>query len=103
MIQHIGVVGAGQMGAGIALVAAWAKFQVHVYEPWEQARQKAKHYFEKKLQTTSIDSQNENGGKIQFCERLGQLAHCDLFIEAIPEQESLKIELFKTLDQISHP
>lgn len=96
MIKHIGIVGAGQMGAGIALVAAHAGFQVSIYEPWEKAQEKAKAYFQKKLNASPEAS-------ILFCENLEQLKHCDLFIEAIPEQENLKKDLFKQLDLISKP
>lgn len=96
MIKHIGIIGAGQMGAGIALVAAHAEFQVSIYEPLEKAQEKAKAYFVKKLSASPQAS-------IQFCEQLEELKPCDLFIEAIPEQENLKKDLFKKLDSISKP
>lgn len=95
-IKNIGIIGAGQMGAGIALVAAYHQFQVSIYEPWEAAREKAKDYFHRKLES-------KPDARIQFCEDLAQLAQCDLFIEAIPEQENLKKDLFKQLDELVKP
>src|SRR3990167_1268580 len=96
IIRHIGIIGAGQMGAGIALVAAYHEFQVSIFEPWEQAREKAKNYFQKKLDA-------KPDARILFCEQLEQLSNCDLFIEAIPEQENLKKDLFQKLDILAKP
>ncbi len=91
MIQSIGVIGSGQMGAGIALVAQQSGFQTLVYEPSESARTKANAFFAKK------------GAAPEFCDTLEALKNCDLVIEAIPEQESLKLDLFQKLDTIAKP
>jgi 3-hydroxybutyryl-CoA dehydrogenase len=94
MIKNIGVVGAGQMGAGIALVAAQSGFDVKIYEPLEKAQEKAKAYFERKGATALLRFARND---------LSELNDCDLIIEAIPEQEALKIKLFKELDLVTKP
>lgn len=86
MIKHIGVVGAGQMGSGIARVALQSGFKVTVYEPSEASRQKA-----------------NSKASLSFCQALSDLAPADLIIEAIPEQETLKLKLFQELDSIAKP
>ncbi len=93
MIKHIGVVGAGQMGAGIALVAVQSGFETSIFEPSKQAQEKTKAYFQKKLPPHQP----------LFVTQLDALSNCDLLIEAIPEQEALKIKLFQELDSIAKP
>ncbi|MEI6805236.1 MAG: 3-hydroxyacyl-CoA dehydrogenase NAD-binding domain-containing protein [Myxococcaceae bacterium] len=93
MIKHIGVVGAGQMGAGIALVATQNNFNVSIFEPLELSQNKAQAYFQKKLPDY----------KPHFVTELTALSHCDLVIEAIPEQEDLKKKFFQELDLIAKP
>ncbi|MBL4818297.1 MAG: 3-hydroxybutyryl-CoA dehydrogenase [Deltaproteobacteria bacterium] len=110
MIKRIAVVGTGQMGAGIALVAAQSGFDTLAYEPSEKTRARAQAYFEKKLSVTpasepgsSFTGSRIKPGMTAFCSDLSELEDCDLIIEAIPEQESLKAELFEKLDQIAKP
>lgn len=82
------------MGAGIALVAAQSGFDVKIYEPSDKAHEKAKAYFEKKGAS----------GLLHFARNdLSELGNCNLVIEAIPEQEALKIKLFQELDLIVKP
>lgn len=93
-MKHIGVVGAGQMGAGIALVAVQSGFEISIFEASETAREKAKAYFERK----------NAPGLLRFAHNdLSELKDCDLIIEAIPEHEALKIKLFQDLDLIAKP
>jgi 3-hydroxyacyl-CoA dehydrogenase len=72
------------MGAGIALVAAQNGFEVSIFEASEKAREKAKAYFTRKLAGPTPP--------LHWVERGlgGEVANCDLIIEAIPEQEPEK-------------
>lgn len=81
------------MGAGIALVSAQTEFKTLIYEPSEGSQAKAKAYFAKRAPELVLT----------FTQQLADLANCDLVIEAIPEQETLKFELFKQLDLIAKP
>lgn len=99
MIKNIGVIGAGQMGAGIALVAAQSGFDVKIFEPLEKAQEKAKAYFEKKGASGLLPTFAKASAGTHYDE----LGDCDLIIEAIPEQEALKIKLFQELDKIAKP
>ncbi len=108
-IRKIGVVGAGQMGAGIAQVAAQAGYAV-VLRDLEAA------YLERGLATIrrSLDKLLEKGqldqsaheaalARIQTTLRLADLAECDLVVEAIVENEGAKLELFRELDATLQP
>ncbi len=106
--MHFGVVGAGQMGAGIAQVAAQSGFQVVV--------QDIKDEFLARGQTTierSLARLHEKGklsstpaevlGRIRFTTDLGALAPSDLVVEAIVENEAVKAELFRSLGEVVQP
>ncbi len=82
------------MGAGIALVCAQSSFETYIFEESPAARMKAQGYFDRKTDPSIR--------KPDFV-TLEELAGCDLIIEAIPEQEDLKRELFIKLDELSRP
>ena len=109
MIQNIGVIGAGQMGNGIAQVAACAGYDVVMIDIKQE-------FVDKGLETIRFSL-----GKLVSKERMTQadadaaLAHittgtdrslcadCDLVVEAVPEMLSLKQEIFSELDGICKP
>ena len=102
----IGVVGAGSMGAGIALVAARAGHSVRLHD----LDPAAAHSALRKLSDT-LDREVERGRltqerraealrHIQVAEPLADLADCDLVIEAIVERLDVKIALFQALEDI---
>lgn len=105
-VNKIGVVGAGQMGHGIALVSAQAGFTVVIRDIEEEFVEKGISKIEKFL-NKSVEKQkiSENDKKkilsrISGTTKLNDLKDADLVIEAIFENIQAKKELFKDLDTI---
>jgi len=105
-IKTIGVVGAGQMGNGIAQVAAQSGFQVVMSDIADSFIQKGLSTILKNLdrmvEKGKISPQKKDAifGKIKGTIQMKELAGADFVIEAATENESLKLNLFKELDQI---
>lgn len=107
-VERIGVVGAGQMGAGIAQVAAQSGFQVCVSDLSLDFAQKAtgkiKAQLDKLVEKQKISSEEASQAiaRIQVVEISG-LKSCDLVVEAISENRTAKFDLFRKLDEICAP
>ena len=104
--RTIGVVGAGQMGNGIAHVAAAAGFDVVLADVVELFLEKARSTIEKNLDREvakgkrSVDEKGSALGRLATTTDLQRLASADLVVEAIVESEEAKKELFRRLDVI---
>lgn len=108
-IQKICVIGAGQMGSGIAHVAALSGYKVTVYDSFPGALAKGMDSITKNLDrqvakniVTASDKEAALG-RIQTTEKLDLLADGDLIIEAIVENEQAKIALYEQLKKIMKP
>ncbi|NYG59892.1 3-hydroxybutyryl-CoA dehydrogenase [Nocardioides daedukensis] len=103
-MEKIGVVGCGLMGAGIAEVCARADLDVIVAESSQAAAEAGRSRLEKSLGRAEskgkIDSAAAVMDRIRIVTDLEELADRDLVIEAIVEEESAKVALFKELDRI---
>ncbi len=105
-IKTIGVVGAGQMGNGIAQVAAHSGLQVVMSDIADSFVQKGLDTISKNLnrlvEKGKISSQNnkEIMGKINGTIQLKDMAEADFVVEAAIENETLKLNIFKELDQV---
>jgi 3-hydroxybutyryl-CoA dehydrogenase len=105
-IKTIGVVGAGQMGGGIAQVAAASGFKVILNDIADSFIQKGLGTIAKNLARMaekgkiSPEKKEEILGRIRGTVQLEGLGEADFVVEAATENESLKLNLFKTLDQI---
>ena len=108
-INHILVVGAGQMGAGIAQVALQAGFQVTLSDVAEAALAKGKAGIEKglsklvekgKLDAAAKDAALKN---LSLATSILDVKNVDAAIEAVTENEDLKKKIFKDLDQVVRP
>ena len=105
-IKTIGVVGAGQMGNGIAQVAGSSGFQVIMSDIAEAFVQKGLGTITKNLDRLvekgklSSQKKEEILGRIRGTIQLEDMAEADFVVEAATENESLKLDLFKNLDQI---
>jgi 3-hydroxybutyryl-CoA dehydrogenase len=103
-VNRIGVVGCGLMGAGIAEVCARAGLDVVVAESSEAAAVAGRTRLEKSLiraqERGRIDSATEVLDRIRVVPALELLADRELVVEAILEDESAKVALFKALDQV---
>ncbi len=105
-IKTIGVVGAGQMGSGIAQVASQSGFHVVMSDIAESFIQKGMATISKNLDrmvekgkiTSSM--KEETMGRIKGTIQISDMGEVDFVVEAATENESLKLNLFKELDQI---
>lgn len=104
--MKIGVIGAGQMGAGIAQVAAVAGFKVILRDVEATYTQRGLAGIEKSLGKLVEKNKLEPEvmqtalANIQTTTALADMADCDLIIEAIVEHKPTKLELFRQLGQI---
>jgi 3-hydroxybutyryl-CoA dehydrogenase len=105
-IEKVGVLGAGLMGHGIAQVAATAGYEVVLREVDEQTLAKGIGKIEKQLARavekgkSSQEDADAVRGRINGTTAYGDLADCDLVIEAITENLGLKLEMWKEVDKI---
>jgi 3-hydroxybutyryl-CoA dehydrogenase len=105
-IKTVGVVGAGQMGNGIAQVAAHSGLQVVMSDIADSFVQKGLGTISKNLdrmvEKGKISSQNKNEimGKIKGTIQLKDMTNADFVVEAAVENETLKLNIFKELDQV---
>lgn len=103
-IDRLGVVGGGQMGAGIAEVAAAAGSDVIVHEISAEAAEAARARIERSLDRAIGRGKLEESardmilGRIRYSTDLAEQADRQLVIEAVTENESLKREIFRELD-----
>jgi 3-hydroxybutyryl-CoA dehydrogenase len=108
-ITTIGLVGAGQMGKGIAQVAAQTGYRVIVVEPYEEMIAKAQKEISDNLSRAVEIGKIEKKDKdkvlslISFSKNLEDLATADFIIEAAVESAAAKIDIFSTLDKICAP
>ncbi len=106
MIKTVGVIGCGQMGAGIAEVIARSGADVVVVEADESAlgagKSRLASSFDRALSKGKITQQEHEqaNAKLSFSADLSSLANCDLIIEAIVEDEAAKSDLFGRLNDI---
>ncbi|WP_367319611.1 3-hydroxybutyryl-CoA dehydrogenase [Streptomyces sp. HUAS ZL42] len=105
-IHRVGVLGSGIMGTGIAELCAKAGLDVTVAVssdaslvsgPQRLARSLARGVAKGKLTERERD---DALGRVSFTRDLGELADRQLVIEAVKENEQLKLDLFADLDKI---
>ena len=103
-MQRVGVVGCGLMGAGITEVAARAGLDVVVVESGQAAADAGRARLEKSLARAAsrgkIDSAAAVLEHIRVETELDALADREVVVEAILEEETAKVELFRNLDRI---
>lgn len=103
-IRTIGVVGAGQMGNGIAQVAAVAGCGVIMRDIDMTLCKKGLAVIEKSLgklvekEKLSAADRDAAIKRIQLTAEIRDLASCDIAVEAATERVDLKIQIFKELD-----
>jgi 3-hydroxybutyryl-CoA dehydrogenase len=105
-IKTVGVVGAGQMGNGIAQVAAHSGFSVVMSDIADSFIQKGFSTISKNLNRMvekgkiTSPKKEEIMGKIKGTIQIQDMTDVDFVVEAATENESLKLSIFKELDQI---
>jgi 3-hydroxybutyryl-CoA dehydrogenase len=109
MIKSVGVIGAGQMGNGIAHVFALAGYNVLVSDISRDALDKATKVIEKNIQRQiSKDIITQEDGKaalarIETTVGLSDFSDVDFAIEAATENEDVKKAIFKELSDVMKP
>lgn len=107
VVSTIGVVGSGQMGRGIAQVAAFYGFEVLFYDISEECLENALLFISKQLSRGiekgkwSQQLADETFGRIKTINSLELLNNCDLAIEAATENKSIKLNIFQSLSNIT--
>ncbi|MYE07442.1 MAG: 3-hydroxybutyryl-CoA dehydrogenase [Oligoflexia bacterium] len=104
MFSSVAVIGAGQMGAGIAQVIAQKDISVRLIDVKEPSLEKARNtiqkslnkLYQKNLLTLTPDQVSQ---KIQYGSQFNTMEKSEIVIEAVPENLDLKLKVFK---QISH-
>ncbi len=105
-IRTVGVAGSGTMGSGIAIVAARAGFATKVYDTRQDALDRARAQTEAFLRKSAergklaADAVPEIMARWQGTTRLEDMADCDIVIEAVFEDLSVKHDLFGKLNAI---
>lgn len=105
-ITRVGIVGGGQMGGGVAELTAKAGLPTVVREVSPEASERSRAGIQK-----SLDRALERGkldeaahgaalGNLSFTTEFGDLADCDLVVEAVIESFDLKAEVFRALDEV---
>jgi 3-hydroxybutyryl-CoA dehydrogenase len=108
-VKKLGVVGCGQMGAGIVQVFAQAGYDVIAVDTVPSMLEKGLKGIDKRLSgrvekgKLSEDEKKAIMGRIKTSTKLQDLADCDLVEEAAPEDLELKKNLFAELDRICKP
>lgn len=102
-IEHIGIVGAGTMGTGIAQLATLGGYVTTIYDPDPVAREGGEMRFGEDL-SKGVERERWNEDEAEAAidrlagtDSLEDLATCDLVIEAAPEDLDLKRGLFAEL------
>ena len=108
MIERVGVVGAGTMGAGIAQIAALGGFETLLHDPIAEALDARRRAPARDLAKGAERGRWSDGrrrgaaeARLEPAADLADLAGCDLVIEAAPEDLELKRELFARLAEDS--
>jgi 3-hydroxybutyryl-CoA dehydrogenase len=103
MIERIGVLGAGTMGAGIAQLACLGRFNTYLHDPDPAALRAGEQRLRAALakgadrgRWTQAEAEAASV-RLRSASRLEDLAGCELVIEAAPEDLELKRGLFERL------
>ncbi len=105
-IDRVGVVGLGQMGAGIAEVFARSGLAVVGIEPTEDALDRGRGHLKRStdraVQRNRLSAEDQQAmlDRITFTTSMADAKDCDLVIEAVPEILDLKRAIFGELDRV---
>jgi 3-hydroxybutyryl-CoA dehydrogenase len=105
-VRRVGVVGLGTMGAGIAQLCVQAGIETVgrevTDELCERARARIAHYLERGVDKGRLTAQERDAalGRLTTTTELGDLAGCDVVIEAIVEELAAKQALFRALEDV---
>lgn len=108
-IKNVLVIGAGQMGLGIAQVFMTSNYHVSLYDMSEEQIKKGIAFIDKQLNRqvekaamTKVEK-DEVMNRLYPISSLSNAAQVDLVVEAVVEKMEVKQSLFKELDQLMPP
>lgn len=106
-IQTIGVIGAGQMGRGIAQVAAMSGYNVQIFDVSAEGLKKGVDFIHAQLKK-GVEKAKWDDSFVDKTMKLispisdmSALKVCDLLIEAATENKSIKFDIFRKLDEVA--
>jgi 3-hydroxybutyryl-CoA dehydrogenase len=108
-IRELGVIGAGFMGSGIAESAARAGVTVKLYEPEDGplalSRSSIESSVARVVERGRLSEEDAAAlvDRIAWSTDLESLSGADLVVEAIVEDEQIKVDAFKQLDAVAKP
>lgn len=108
-IRTVGIVGSGQMGGGIAQVAAQAGLSVVLYDVGADIVDRALAVIQRNLirltdrGTLPAEEQHAILERLRGTSELAELAAADVVIEAAPEDAAIKETIFRRLDDLVRP
>lgn len=109
MIKSVGVIGAGQMGNGIAHTFAQYGYEVLLYDIGQPQLDKAlatiRQNLERQAKKGAIPAELVSAtlGRIRTTLALADFHQVDFAVEAATENEALKLEIFRQLDAVAKP
>jgi 3-hydroxybutyryl-CoA dehydrogenase len=108
-VVHVGVVGCGLMGSGIAEVVARVEIAVTVLEPTDELLARGRERIEastgRAVERGKLDAagRDELLDRIRMTIAIADLAEVDLVIEAATEDREAKLAIFRSLDGVVKP
>src|SRR5258706_6801888 len=108
-VQTLGVIGAGQMGCGIAQVAARSGLEVRLSDAeraWaDRGIKRIASALDKLVQRSKLkpDEREAALGRIRAVDDFAGLGDCDVVVEAATENQELKKKIFSDLDKAVKP
>lgn len=108
MFSQVSILGAGQMGSGIAQIIAQKNISVYLIDlnkdslqtAQQQIKKSLNKLYKKKLITILPDNAFNN---IHFTSQFSSLKNSELIIEAVPENKPLKLKIFKQISDLCSP
>ncbi|MEH6629931.1 MAG: 3-hydroxybutyryl-CoA dehydrogenase [Halopseudomonas aestusnigri] len=108
-IKSVGIIGAGQMGSGIAHVSSLAGFDVRMVDVNQEQLDNALATIKKNMQRQSAKGKISEAeiatalSKIDNSQELASLHQCDVVIEAATENEEIKKDIFRKVCPLLKP
>ncbi|MEM6322929.1 MAG: 3-hydroxyacyl-CoA dehydrogenase NAD-binding domain-containing protein [Pseudomonadota bacterium] len=103
-VSRVGVLGAGMMGAGIALVSAQAGIEVVLLDQNQEAAERGRgytaQYMDKGIKRGKATTEKKEAalGRISATTDYAALAGCDLIVEAVFEDPAIKADVTKATE-----
>ncbi len=108
-VKKVGIIGAGMMGAGIALVSALAGIQVVLIDSKQEAADKGKSYttayMDKGISRKKVTEEKKEAvlGLINATTDYAALKGCDLIVEAVFEDVGVKADVTAKVQAVTGP